>query len=319
MPDPSLQAYLASKYLSGPKADAILARSGAADKKKRKKRKHDEATAEASSSSSSSTGLRLLDDDDAQAGLRRTAEEEEQDALEAQVVEGPKAAKFKRIGLTKVKVDDEPEDEDDDPESQPQIAEGAELKAQHQRALEASRQQFLPSSTRPEPSAPPDDLQFQTVYRDKSGRKIDVRAEEEARKQAEAAKRKKDEERKTWGQGMKQKEDQKAARARLREEASTSFARHADDKRMNDTLRSIERSDDPALAFLTQKRSASNTGPPKPKYKGPTPAPNRFGIAPGYRWDGVDRSTGFEKMYFQKLNERKRRNASALAYDQDDL
>ncbi|CEH17789.1 hypothetical protein CBOM_04177 [Ceraceosorus bombacis] len=40
MPDPNLQAYLASRYLSGPKADAILARSvdGEGTKKMRKKR-----------------------------------------------------------------------------------------------------------------------------------------------------------------------------------------------------------------------------------------------------------------------------------------
>ncbi|CAD6966802.1 unnamed protein product, partial [Tilletia controversa] len=94
---------------------------------------------------------------------------------------------------------------------------------------------------------------------------------------------------------------------------------HADDKRMNDTLRSIERADDPALAFLTKKRPTASSTPAKPKYKGPPPPPNRFGIQPGYRWDGVDRSTGFERMYFQKLNERKRRDASARAYDQDDL
>jgi hypothetical protein len=73
---------------------------------------------------------------------------------------------------------------------------------------------------------------------------------------------------------------------------------------MNSTLRQVMRADDPALAFLTKSRGDAS-GPRKPEYRGPAPAPNRFGIKPGYRWDGVDRGNGFEKKRFASINKRK--------------
>ena len=84
------------------------------------------------------------------------------------------------------------------------------------------------------------------------------------------------------------------------------YARRADDEDANRQLKAVEHWNDPALAFMAKKRSK---GPQKPKYKGPPPPPNRFGIPPGYRWDGVDRSNGFEKMLFQRKNTLSRRLA----------
>ena len=43
---------------------------------------------------------------------------------------------------------------------------------------------------------------------------------------------------------------------------------------------------------------------PTCKFTAPT---NRFKIEPGYKWDGVDRSNGFEKRYLQAINMRKDR------------
>lgn len=85
---------------------------------------------------------------------------------------------------------------------------------------------------------------------------------------------------------------------------------------MNEELRQVQRADDPALAFLT--KSHHKTKSRRPVYKGAF-APNRFSIRPGFRWDGVERSTGFEAKYFQRINDRKLHQADAQAWRQEDM
>lgn len=100
--------------------------------------------------------------------------------------------------------------------------------------------------------------------------------------------------------------DQAVARERefqaLHESA---FARHQDDEGLEAIRRNEIRKGDPMAAYAAKKQQSKrkekksrhgdvHVEPEKPVYKGPPPKPNRFGIRPGYRWDGVDRGNGFE-------------------------
>jgi len=158
--------------------------------------------------------------------------------------------------------------------------------------------------------------QQETVYRDASGRKIDMKAEK-----AEAARRKREAEGKEakkleWGKGLVQRDEKERERSAMEKERHKGFARRADDADLNEEQKAKELWNDPAAAFITKKRSK---GPRRPEYTGPTPPPNRFGIKPGYRWDGVDRSNGFERKYFQRQNERKRQGAESYSWSVDDM
>lgn len=152
----------------------------------------------------------------------------------------------------------------------------------------------------------------ETVYRDASGRKIDLEAEREQEKAEQRKRLAKEAERQSWGRGQVQLDQARRQRQELEEIKDEGVARYATDEKMNAHLRSLIREDDPALAFLTSRSTAAEReGPRLPRYSGPTPPPNRFGIQPGYRWDGVDRSNGFERQYFARINERKRRDQVA--------
>jgi hypothetical protein len=56
----------------------------------------------------------------------------------------------------------------------------------------------------------------------------------------------------------------------------------------------------------------------KPKYEGSF-LPNRFGIPPGHRWDGVDRSNGYEKQWFEKQNARRAIDEEAYKWSTSDM
>ncbi|EDV34041.1 uncharacterized protein Dana_GF20705 [Drosophila ananassae] len=124
-----------------------------------------------------------------------------------------------------------------------------------------------------------------------------------------------------WGKGLKQIEDQKSRMEEMAHEASKPVARYANDEDLDRHLREQEHADDPMLEYIRskrKKRDQQSNQPVMPKYEGSYPE-NRFGIRPGYRWDGVDRSNGYEKRWFDKQNEKRAVQDEAYKYSVEDM
>ena len=299
------KAYLAEKYMSGPKADAILARTT----HKKKKRKVDSAA-------TSTLSYKLVDDD----GGWGNEMQDDGDDIEEAVVEKDRTFKKKaanggsgwatvREGDGRLESPPPPEDEKPqvvDEQSMTPIMGGLVTASQFKKSLPKKEKQKAETEEEREAAR----LAQETVYRDATGRKIDTKAEK-----AEAARKKREREEREakkmeWGKGLVQREDEEKKRAQLERERIRDLAVYADDKELNEEQKARERWNDPAAAFLTvsfseflhpflsrlmithailtslsQKKRLK--GPRKPQYTGPPPPPNRFGIKPGYRWDGV--------------------------------
>lgn len=120
-----------------------------------------------------------------------------------------------------------------------------------------------------------------------------------------------------WGRGLKQVEDQTEKLKEDLYEMSKPLARYADDADLERHLRDQEREGDPMLEYIRNKKKEAGVKE-KPKYQG-SYLPNRFGIPPGHRWDGVDRSNGYEKKWFEELNARRAREEEAYKWSTSDM
>ena len=300
----NLKAYLAEKYMSGPKADIILANTGA----KKKKRK-------AKNSTTASSGM-IVDDD---GGWGDQPMDEEEDDMSGAVVASDRTFKKRKVapgkGTTESSWVTVQEGEagpstlrDESPapaaDEQPTVVDmevdsfkgglikhGQKKKKRPQDDID----ELLQGMTAEEIA-----LAQQTVYRDSSGKKIDM---EEAKAEADRLKREREAKeiaKKEWGKGVVQREEAKKRQEELQKQKDKGF-RRTDDVEMNEELKAKDAWNDPAAAFLTVRLSLcyrtiivfipsqkkKSKGPRKPEYTGPPPPPNRFGIKPGYRWDGV--------------------------------
>lgn len=159
-----------------------------------------------------------------------------------------------------------------------------------------------------------------TVFRDKSGRRMNI--EDERRKAAEKAEQreKREGQWKKWSGGAKQEELKELAKENVAREIEKPLARYADDQDLMNYQKSIQRLNDPMANYIkVQQEKRRKKAGGMPLYKGPQPEPNRYNIKPGHRWDGVDRSNGFEKKYYRMLAKVKSLKEHEIKYLTEDM
>ena len=153
-----------------------------------------------------------------------------------------------------------------------------------------------------------------TVYRDRKGRKLEMLSEM-MRAEGGGGGGGGERVQPTWGSGLAQQRSKAEQREYERREAAKPLARYDIDDDVDARKRAEMRWDDPMAEQLAKKRGA----PAKPQYRGPPAPPNRFNLPPGYRWDGVDRSNGYEKQFFQAAAQARREAAEAHAWSTHDM
>lgn len=238
------KAYLAAKYMTGPKADAILARTT----HKKKKRKTEPST-------TSALAYKLVDDD----GGWGDEKKDDGDDIEEAVVASDRSFKKKAAsggaGWATIRAGESPPPPEDE---KPQIV-GVESQSStpfvgglvSAAELKKSLSKKEARSTDADAEREAARLAQETIYRDASGRKIDTKAE-----RAEAARRKREaEEREAkkmeWGKGLVQREDEEKRKAQLEQERTRKLAVYADDKDLNEEQKAKDRWNDPAASFLS--------------------------------------------------------------------
>ncbi|KAG8039030.1 hypothetical protein G9C98_003337 [Cotesia typhae] len=151
------------------------------------------------------------------------------------------------------------------------------------------------------------------VMRDRrTGKRRDLAAEELERLEKEKRQKEIDDKYAKWGRGLKQVDDRAEKLKQDLYEMSKPLARYADDADLDAHLRSIQHEfEDPLRQFAKDKK-------PKPIYQNAS-MPNRFGIKPGHRWDGVDRSNGYEKKWFEAKNARAAIQEEAYKWSTSDM
>ncbi|KAM3306238.1 BUD13 isoform X1 [Capsicum chacoense] len=177
------------------------------------------------------------------------------------------------------------------------------------------------------------------VYRDK------ITGQRMSKEEFLKSKKKKEEKEKPkeikleWGKGLAQKREMEVRLQELESEKDKPFARTRDDPELDTMLKERVRWGDP-MAHLVKKKQLDPILPdfganekmkdsgfiipqviPSHSWikRGLDAAPNRYGIRPGRHWDGVDRSTGYEKNLFKSMNEKQATEREAYLWSVSDM
>ncbi|KAI6228729.1 BUD13-like protein [Aphelenchoides fujianensis] len=137
----------------------------------------------------------------------------------------------------------------------------------------------------------------EAVHRGGDLRKKRLTKEDEERNAREAKKQEEiDAKYSAISKGIAQEEERNRRIRDMEQTVQEGFTRHADDEAMNKHLREqLHGEEDPMHQIISAKHMKIKMKSEfvYPTYTGHWP-PNRYNIQPGYRWDGVDRSNGFE-------------------------
>lgn len=160
----------------------------------------------------------------------------------------------------------------------------------------------------------------ETVYRDATGRRIDISMKRAEARAAEQEKLRQERKEREDAMGEVQRQERADRKQAVEEARFLGVARYADDEDLNEGMKGVGRWGDPMLGYLSANRaegrseegrkgetpSTAARGQRRKEYQGAA-APNRYGIRPGWRWDGVDRGNGFEEEWFQARDQKSRK------------
>lgn len=252
------------------------------------------------------------------------------DAILAQAAAEKEAAAREADGEDDIPMVDAPAHDDD--ADVPMMADGTHAGLQSAKALSAqlrkrqkAEREELARLKAERAANGGDDGEPEIILRDATGRRVDVSMRRAELRRAALEAEQAEEAKKRALKGEVQLEQARQRREALDDAKLMPLARRKDDEEMNRELKAQERWNDPMAQFLDGSSGGGgeggsggkkSSGKRRPVYKGAAP-PNRYGIRPGYRWDGVDRGNGFEAERFKAINRKERNKGLEYSWQLD--